>query len=100
MRVKTLSVLLFGLLSFSVAAEDDVLLLNAIMKEPPNTLEGLPRPKKGMTMERVKQVFGEPEKTTTPVGNPPISQWVYSGYVVYFEGTHVVNTVMKKPNVE
>lgn len=99
MRGKIVSLLLLCLLSFNTMAEGDVLLLKAIMEEPPNTLKGMPRPKPGMTMENVVKVFGDPESKTDPVGNPPILQWQYAGYVVYFEGQYVINTVLKKPNV-
>ena len=82
-----------------VAGAEDVLLLKAITEEPPNTTAGLPRPTPGMSRESVKSVFGDPDETTRPVGNPPIYRWVYPDYVVFFEGDFVINTVLKKPNV-
>ena len=50
-------------------------------------------PHRGMTMEQVKQSFGEPIKTIAPVGKPPISRWVYDGFIVYFEDGHVIHAL-------
>lgn len=50
-------------------------------------------PTKGMTKERVKAAFGEPLEASEPKGNPPISRWVYSDFVVYFEHDHVIHNV-------
>ena len=92
--------LLLFFLSFNSHAEEDVLLLKAILEEPPNTLNGLPRPKPGMSMENVLKVFGAPKSKTNPIGKPPILQWNYASYVVYFEDRFVINTVMKKAPVK
>lgn len=59
------------------------------------------RPAKGMTTEQVVARFGEPLSWSEAVGTPPISRWVYSDYVVYFESDYVIHTVMNpKDNVE
>lgn len=50
-------------------------------------------PHRGMTMERVRQSFGAPAKTVAAVGNPPISRWIYDGFVVYFENNHVIHSL-------
>lgn len=76
----------------------DILLLEGIDKEPPNTLDGLPRPKTGMTAKHVLDVFGKPDNLTKPIGKPPISRWEYANFFVFFESDHVINTVMKKSN--
>jgi len=76
----------------------DVLLLEGIAKEPPNTLEGMPRPRTGMTSKRVREIFGKPKKISEPVGKPPITRWEYARFYVIFESGHVINSVMKKPN--
>lgn len=52
------------------------------------------RPAKGMTAEQVVAMFGEPLSWTEAVGIPPISRWVYTDYVVYFESDYVIHTVM------
>lgn len=92
--------LVLSFLSFNIMAEGDVLLLKAILAEPPNTLKGIPRPKPGMSMESVLQTFGEPVSKTSPVGKPPILQWHYVSYIVYFEDQYVINTVMKKTSTK
>ncbi|MEJ2407253.1 MAG: hypothetical protein P8171_23830 [Candidatus Thiodiazotropha sp.] len=50
-------------------------------------------PAKGMSMEQVRQMYGDPVKTLPAVGEPPITRWVYSAYTVYFEYTHVIHSV-------
>lgn len=50
-------------------------------------------PGRGMTMEQVEKRFGEPSKKEGPVGNPPISTWVYKRFTVYFEGHYVIHAV-------
>ena len=50
-------------------------------------------PRKGMAMKTVRDRFGEPEKVRPPVGDPPITRWVYDGYTVYFEHRYVIHAV-------
>lgn len=56
--------------------------------------ESTPRPPTGMLKSRVEAEFGTPQKITGPVGNPPISQWQYPEYTVYFEYDHVIHSVL------
>jgi hypothetical protein len=44
-------------------------------------------------MAQVEARFGAPAERFAPVGQPPISRWVYPSFVVYFEYQHVVHTV-------
>lgn len=53
------------------------------------------RPMIGMNKQQVETIFGYPNDKTTPVGEPPISQWEYKNYVVYFEYNSVIHTVLK-----
>ena len=53
------------------------------------------RPDKGMSKAMVMQSFGEPTAKLPNVGTPPISSWVYSNFVVYFESDFVIHTVLK-----
>lgn len=57
-------------------------------------LRDLPRPVRGMSQETVLSTFGEPHSMTRPVGNPPISKWVYEEYTVYFESSVVIHSVL------
>ncbi len=50
-------------------------------------------PQRGMIMTDVALHFGEPTQKLAAVGNPPITRWVYPGYIVYFQGDYVINSV-------
>ena len=52
------------------------------------------RPKSGLTMDQVTAKFGEPSQKIAPVGDPPISRWVYDKYTVYFENNRVIHSVL------
>jgi|TARA_B110000908_G_scaffold5830_1_gene7417 hypothetical protein len=54
-------------------------------------------PERGMHKNSVLEDFGDPQEITSAVGEPPISQWRYDGYVVYFEGNWVIQAVVKHP---
>ena len=51
-------------------------------------------PARGMTMDQVASKFGAPTNKIPAVGTPPISRWEYAGFVVYFEGEHVIHSVV------
>jgi len=51
-------------------------------------------PTRGMTMAQVATKFGAPASKIPAVGKPPISRWEYSGFIVYFEGDHVIHSVV------
>lgn len=53
-------------------------------------------PAKGNSMAAVEARFGEPQRRTEPVGKPPISQWHYPDFVVYFESSHVIHAVLRR----
>ena len=55
---------------------------------------GIAAPARGMTMAQVASKFGDPVTKVPAVGNPPISRWEYSGFVVYFERDHVIHAVV------
>lgn len=52
-------------------------------------------PAKGLSQTAVSDQFGQPEKKTEAVGQPPISRWYYTDFTVYFEGDTVVHSVLK-----
>jgi hypothetical protein len=78
--------------SFSITA--DTLLIDAISQEPPNDPSGLLRPTNGQSMQMVLAKFGEPNERVAPVGNPPITRWIYDEFTVYFERKLVVNSAV------
>jgi len=51
-------------------------------------------PSRGMSMDQVASKFGAPVTKVPAVGKPPISRWEYPGFVVYFEGEHVIHSVV------
>jgi len=55
-------------------------------------------PVRSMNKQDVLRDFGDPQEITDAVGEPPISQWVYGDYVVYFEGNWVLYSVVKHPS--
>ena len=50
-------------------------------------------PMRGVSMEAVLDDFGEPIQRYEPIGDPPISAWIYSGFRVYFEHETVLHTI-------
>lgn len=83
-------------LAAATPADADVLLLDAIASAPPNTSDGLLRPRSGLSMSSVREKFGEPIRVRDPVGVPPITRWDYPAYTVYFEHRHVINVVVHR----
>ncbi len=59
-------------------------------------------PRNGMTMAQVKSRYGEPLKVLATRGGssryqPPIHRWEYAKYIVYFQNTHVIHSVLRTP---
>lgn len=52
-------------------------------------------PRHGQTQQQVRASFGQPQGVKGPVGEPPITQWFYEEFVVYFEYDHVIHAVVK-----
>lgn len=50
-------------------------------------------PRRGMTMDKVRNELGEPLEISATIGTPPITIWTYSDRVVYFEYSSVVHVV-------
>jgi len=96
MKSSALAALTLTLVAGIAPASADTLLIDALAQEPPNSPQGLPRPGNGMTASEVLARFGEPRQRIAPVGNPPISRWVYDAYIVYFERDRVITSVVKR----
>ncbi len=58
-------------------------------------LQTVERPSRGMSPQQVEARYGAPLNKYGPVGTPPISSWEYADYLVYFEYSHVLHTVLK-----
>lgn len=64
--------------------------------------EAMNLPKKGMSMADVERRFGQPTSKLDSRGGgsakqPVINRWMYPGYIVYFERSHVIHTVLNTP---
>lgn len=53
-------------------------------------------PATGMTQTSVRNRWGAPQDIKGPVGEPPITQWHYPEFVVYFEHDRVLHAVIKR----
>ncbi|HSD69418.1 MAG TPA: hypothetical protein VLB07_07690 [Woeseiaceae bacterium] len=81
-----------GLLSGAAAA--DTLQMggteNAARFEQPG------KPTRGMTEASVESTYGKPNSKQPAVGDPPISRWEYSEFVVFFEYDKVIHAVSRR----
>lgn len=57
---------------------------------------GMQKPANGMSMADVEARYGSPQEQRAPVGDPPITQWIYSDFVVYFEHNLTIHSVTKR----
>lgn len=90
MRYLSLIAIAAALLAGPHAATADTLLVDAVHGgEAANT------PARGSSMTSVSHSFGEPQHRAGPVGIPPISQWDYGNFIVYFEHDRVIHSVVK-----
>ncbi len=55
------------------------------------------RPRRGMSMDDVREQWGTPTLEARPIGDPPIARWEYADFIVYFEYSTVLHTVVRKP---
>ena len=97
-RSLLLSVVLItsSILILPLTGYTETLVIPDISNQPSNTPEGVPRPTRSMTMEQVKEQFGNPLEIHGPVGDPPITRWVYKRFVVHFEQEYVIHSVVRK----
>ena len=63
------------------------------MANPPAASPAVTTPVRGQSMAQVERQFGAPTERFAPVGQPPITRWVYADKIVYFEYDHVVHAV-------
>jgi hypothetical protein len=64
------------------------------------TGEATPHPARGALMSAVESAYGPPLHRIGPVGDPPITRWVYDNFTVYFEHSHVITTVVNKAHAD
>ena len=68
--------------------------------EPPLIIKNTAKPTialptAGMSMASVTQKFGAPKTKHAAIGKPPITQWDYEQFSVYFEYSHVVHSIQR-----
>ena len=68
----------------------DVLLMEKVGRDPTGSV-----PSHGLKMSQVEAQYGEPVSRVAPIGDPPISRWVYDGFTVYFENDTVIHAVVE-----
>lgn len=90
------SLLIPALLLASTGAGADVLYMQdqnrTVVVEKP--IELIQTPSRGMSMERVRSVFGNPTLTSPAVGDPPITRWDFDKFHVFFEHNLVLHAVI------
>jgi hypothetical protein len=54
-------------------------------------------PRRGQSMQQVRNRWGEPQRRWPAVGDPPITRWEYTDFSVYFEYRHALHSVVHHP---
>lgn len=85
----TATVLTFALMSAPAGADELDMRDTQALNDPS-------APQRGMTMQRVAEGWGEPQRRIGAVGEPPITRWQYEGFTVYFEHDRVIHTVIDR----
>ena len=75
----------------------DSLLIHRVQQEKAMNL-----PRRGMTMSQVERAWGAPQRKLAPRGgdtakHPVINRWDYAHFIVYFEHSHVIHSVLNTP---
>lgn len=75
----------------------DNLLIHRVQQENSMNL-----PSRGMSMAQVEKTYGAPQSKLSPRGgdsskHPVINRWDYANFIVYFERSHVIHSVLNTP---
>jgi len=91
LRSACISAILAGVSALGVCTTSaaDVLLIEEVRERMQRDL-----PTNGLTAQEVEQRYGVPNQRHAPVGDPPITRWVYDEYSVYFEYDLVIESVL------
>ncbi len=89
--VLTLILMFFAGLAPVGIAQGDVLLIEEVRQSDRMNL-----PVNGMSMIEVRARYGDPVDQHAAIGDPPITQWDYDKWSVYFEYRTVLFTVLHK----
>jgi len=88
MRTGIFFLLLGSSLLLSPAYADEVTIPGHVPTEREQSM-----PRRGSSMDDVLSQFGEPEERIGPVGEPPITEWKYNNFAVYFEHQTVLHSI-------
>lgn len=55
---------------------------------------------RGASKNQVQEQYGQPRDIIGPVGDPPITRWVYSDFAVVFEYDRALHAYSRKPDLE
>ncbi|WP_257388943.1 hypothetical protein [Tahibacter caeni] len=85
-----------GLAVVASNAGADTLLMERTQKE-----SSMSMPTRGMSMAQVESRYGAPLAKLDPRGggkpqHPVINRWEYDNFIVYFERSHVIDSVAKR----
>jgi len=92
-RQKYLALLAVAALSAWSATHAESLIIENI---DPSSTALTARPQRGLSMNTVESKWGQPMAKRGSIGDPPISRWEYSTFVVYFEYRNVIHAVSKR----
>ena len=93
---KTIFILTLSAIATGVGNADVLRMPDPQPQAEQQTVLSVEMPARGMTMERVEELFGTPVEKVPAVGEPPISRWIYNDFVVYFEHQWVLNSVVTR----
>jgi len=91
LRKTLLTILVFTVFAVPALSKADTLILQGI-----DQVNADQHPRRGMVMETVASTWGQPIGKRNAVGDPPISRWEYSTFIVFFEYDHVIHAVAKR----
>ena len=79
------------------ATGGDSLLIHRVQQE-----NGMNLPRRGLSMAQVEKTWGAPQRKLSPRGgdtakHPQINRWEYPSFIVYFEHSHVIHSVLNTP---
>lgn len=80
------------LTSASISQAEIISIINTY--DVANSEQGIIPAPRSMSMERVKQKFGQAEQVMAAVGEPPITARTYPDFKVYFEHNRVIHSVV------
>lgn len=93
LKVLAVALAVYGA-SVAPGVHADTLEMHSVGESPANDAAGVLRPARGVSMESVRGRFGDPAEMLGPVGEPPITRWIYQDYTVYFEHNRVIHSVV------